>query len=277
MTSTVDVAINGVLCTESVHGLVANHAVPGLERFDPATGTYARLIMDGSVIVVQIGSERVTVTADASVINTATERVSAWLDLTTDTSVFEQAWIDDPILGPLVAARPGMRVVKQWDPYEAMITTVLGQQVSLAAGRLFAGRLVAAYGIPGPDGLALFPTAERLAAVDVEELRATVGLTGARSRTIHAVARAWAEGLRLDGDPETVRRRLLALSGIGPWTVDQLSVRVLGDPDAFSAGDLVLRRALGGVSAAEAEQIAERWRPWRAYALLHLWTEAAYR
>ncbi|MEA5456348.1 hypothetical protein SPF06_16560 [Sinomonas sp. JGH33] len=156
------------------------------------------------------------------------------------------------------------------DRFQTAVTTVLGQQVSLAAGRTFSGRLVAAYGTEGPGGLRCFPGPAALADAHPEELRATVGLTSARARTVSALASLWAGSA---GTPS--REELLTVAGIGRWTVDYLAVRY-GDRDAFTPGDLVLRRALGGVSAREAEKRSEAWRPYRAYALMHLWTEAAY-
>jgi 3-methyladenine DNA glycosylase/8-oxoguanine DNA glycosylase len=142
--------------------------------------------------------------------------------------------------------------------------------VSLAAGRTFAGRLVEAFGNPGPDGFVSFPRPAILAAADPEELRSAVGLTSARARTVLALSRAWH-----DSDGQVCWSELLRIPGIGPWTVDYLAVR-FGDRDAFTPGDLVLRRALGGIPAREAEALSEAWRPYRAYALVHLWTEAVY-
>lgn len=94
---------------------------------------------------------------------------------------------------------------------------------------------------------------------------------------MRAVARAWQAGFTLAGQPpEQARRRLLELPGIGPWTADYLTVRALRDPDTFAAGDLVVRRALGNVTAAQARTLSARWSPWRSYALFHLWAASAY-
>ena len=196
------------------------------------------------------------------------------------------------MLAPLVAARPGLRVVGSTDGWETAVTTVLGQQVSVAAARTFAGRLVALLGPPADPSLAgtddgagdpdgrprTFPSPQAVAAVDPARLASAIGLTGARARTVRALAEAAADGLALgpDADPATVRAELLALPGIGPWTVDYLALRALGDRDACPSSDLVLRRALGGITAREVEAVSQRWRPWRAYAVTHLWTEAAY-
>ena len=122
---------------------------------------------------------------------------------------------------------------------------MLGQQVSVAAARTFAGRLVAAYGMIGPGRLMMFPRPDVLRDADPEELRAVVGLTGARARTVQAVAAAFADRATLR---PLSRSELVALPGIGPWTADYLAV-TSGDRDAFTPGDLVLRRALGGVDA----------------------------
>jgi 3-methyladenine DNA glycosylase/8-oxoguanine DNA glycosylase len=171
-----------------------------------------------------------------------------------------------------------LRVIGYPDGFEAAVTTVLGQQVSVAACRTFAGRLVKRFGKPGPGGLTIFPTAESIAASTPAELQSIVGLTGARSRSLHALAEACAGGLMIGRNSDSVelRRDLIALPGIGPWSVDYLAVRALGDRDAFVSSDLVLRRALGKISAREAEVLSRAWSPVRAYALFHLWTQAAY-
>ena len=202
-------------------------------------------------------------------------KVRHWLDLDVDLETVNASLSRDPVLEALVRKRPGLRVMRYPEPFEAAVLTVIGQQISLAAGRTFAGRLLAAYGTPTPYGLTAFPTAEELAAVAPEDLQRSVGLTGARSATVHTLASAVAEGLEIDpdGDHAQIRKDLLALRGIGPWTADYLGVRVLGDPDAFPPGDLVLRRALGGIPTTEAASRAEAWRPYRAYALFHLWSE----
>ncbi len=259
---------------------IGAHAVPGGELTDAAGLTHTRLVRCGDEpVAIRIGFRpdriRLEVSA-AAALPEATRLVRRWLDLDTDLTQVEAALWADPLLKPLVRARPGLRVVGYPDPFEAAVLTVVGQQISLPAGRTFAGRLLSAYGTPGPGGMLAFPTADRLAAVNPLDLQRAVGLTGARSQTVHSLAAACADGLVLDpdGDHAEIRHRLLGLRGIGPWTVDYLAVRVLGDRDAFPAGDLVLRRALGGVSTAAAARVALRWRPYRAYALFHLWSSA---
>ena len=261
---------------------LAAHAVPGLEFVeDTAAGAaLTRLLSspDGPVLAtVEFGSaEGVAVrfdggapAGDASCLGL----VRRWLDLEADTSAVDGFLAGFPRLAPLVARHPGLRIPGSVDPFETAVLTVLGQQVSLAAARTFGARLVSAYGSLGPGGFRLFPSPTALAEVPPEELQAAVRITGARSRTIHALAAAVANGLDVGNGP---RAALLALPGIGPWTADYLSVRAGGDRDAFVPGDLILRRALGVTTAREAEVLAEPWRPWRAYALFHLWTSHAY-
>jgi AraC family transcriptional regulator, regulatory protein of adaptative response / DNA-3-methyladenine glycosylase II len=202
-------------------------------------------------------------------------------DLDADSSAVNDVLTADPLLAPLVAARPGLRVPGAYDGFELAVRAVLGQQVSVAAASTLAGRLAARCGVPvtpattgGPTRL--FPTAAQVAEADLSGL----GLTGQRQRTLHALAAAAAAGdLDLDGgaDPAETAERLLAVPGIGPWTVGYVAMRALGDPDAFPVTDLGLRHAfdaLGG-DASDRGPLAERaeaWRPWRAYAAMHLWT-----
>jgi 3-methyladenine DNA glycosylase/8-oxoguanine DNA glycosylase len=264
--------------------LLAAHAVPGAEVVDTSTFSVTRLLRVPSgyaAVTASLGVDSVTATvvgAERTDLASVESAVRFWLDLDRDPASIVAAFGSDPLLGAMVAARPGLRVVGHLDGYEAAITTVLGQQVSLASARTFAGRLVAAYGRPGPAGLIAFPSAECLAGIPADELRRTVGLTGARTATVLAVARACADGLvlRPGVDLAATRAALLALPGVGPWTADYLAVRALGDRDAYPAGDLVLRRALGVRTAREAETLAIAWHPLRAYALFHIWTAAVF-
>lgn len=272
----------GGLASGAMLASLAAHTVPGAERTDLASHTHERLVHtpDGPVAVsLRLDPEGVDLfvrgpSASSAAVAAA---VRAWLDLDRDLAIVQAALGTDPALRPLVEARPTLRVVGTTDSFQTAVTTVLGQQVSLAAGRTFAGRMVAAYGEAGPSGLLQFPTPAALAAARAEELRAAVGLTAARARTILAVAAVFAEHNHRRGDAALGLRReeLLALPGVGPWTADYLEVRT-GNPDAFAAGDLVLRRALGGITEPEASRRAEHWRPFRAYALVHLWTATAY-
>ncbi|NII49966.1 DNA-3-methyladenine glycosylase 2 [Frigoribacterium endophyticum] len=285
-------AVDGDYDPAHAVGLLAAHSVPGAELTDVAASTHSRVVdlggagVDGAArlgrLDVHFGPDVVevdVVPADGVDLGPADlDRAAAltrrWLDLDGDTGAVQAALGADPVLGPLVRARPGIRVTGSPDGFETAVMTVLGQQVSLAAARTFTGRLVAAHGVDVPGtGLRRFPRAEALAAVDVDELRAAVGVTNARARTLSALATVVADGLVVspDVDLADARRRLLAVPGIGPWTVEYLAVRALGDRDAWPAGDLVLRRVLGGATTKEAEAASAPWSPFRAYALFHLW------
>lgn len=261
---------------------LAAHSIPGAERTDLAAGTHDRLIhtVHGAVAV-SVGLDHagaeVSLHGPPAAAGAALEAIRRWLDLDTDVAQVEASLGADPLLEPLLKARPALRVVGTTDAFQTAVTTVLGQQVSLAAGRTFAGRLVQAYGRPGPRGLRHFPGPACLADADAEELRSAVGLTASRARTVLAVARAFADH-GVSADPALLpltRDELLALPGVGPWTADYLEVRT-GRRDAFAPGDLVLRRSLGGITAHEAAARAQAWSPFRAYALVHLWTASAY-
>ncbi|KQR16771.1 DNA-3-methyladenine glycosylase [Cellulomonas sp. Leaf334] len=251
------------------------HAVPGVETV--GTGTVTRVVLLGdepALVEATLGADRVALRSSVGSEADLAALGASWFGLGDDLDAVLDAFGDDDVLGPLVRTRPRLRILGHPDGFEAAVTTVLGQQVSLAAARTFGGRLAAAYGEPGPGGLTVYPTPERLAGVDPVELQGVVRITHSRARTLHALARACADGLHLSA-PDA-REHLLALPGIGPWTADYLALRVLGDRDAMPVGDLVLRRALGVASATDVTRLAERWRPLRAYAAVHLWTSTAY-
>lgn len=277
----------GLEAAALVAGLAA-HTVPGAERTDTAGLTHERLVPTaGGRVAARVAFDSGGVdlgvgTEDPATASDVAQAIRRWLDLSADLGPVREALGRDPDVGPCIEARPGLRVVGTTGAFQTAVTTVLGQQVSLAAARTFAGRLVAAFGEPGPSGLTAFPTAGVLAGLDTEQLRSAVGLTAARARTVGAlaaaVATADASGHHRAGGTHALplsRAELLAVPGIGPWTADYLGLRY-GDRDAFAPGDLVVRRALGGVSAREAAERAEAWRPFRAYAITHLWTASAY-
>ncbi|MBI4952251.1 MAG: helix-turn-helix domain-containing protein [Myxococcales bacterium] len=221
----------------------------------------------------------VTVGAElAPVLMGVVARVRRMFDLDADPSAVAAHLARDPLLGARVRRVPGLRVPGAFDPFEMALRAVLGQQVSVAGATTLAGRLVTRFGAPldtgRPELARTFPSAATLAAVPVEEL-AALGLPASRARTLAAVARACAAGQLPLEDPsahEAWTRALAAIPGIGPWTTAYLALR-LGVPDAFPETDLGLRRALG--SDADAVRSASaRWRPWRAYAAVHLWRDA---
>ncbi len=173
----------------------------------------------------------------------------------------------DPLLRPLVRARPGLRVPGAFDGYEVAVRALLGQQVSVAAATTLAGRLVAKCG-------GALPAADVLAAMRVDDV-ASIGLPKKRAAALITLADAIARRavvLEPGVDPEATLAALQDLPGIGPWTAHYLGMRALGWPDALPAGDLVLRQRLDLPNARAVEARAERWRPWRAYAAMHLWT-----
>lgn len=264
---------------------LAAHAVPGLEIAHPGA-VHTRVVRaprGPAVVRVGLDDGPGTVSCDVRAAHPGdvphvVGAVRRWLDLDADPAEVAVALGADPVLAPLLAARPGLRILGSVDSFETAALAILGQQVSLAAARTFAGRLVATFGAPAPEGMTAFPEPADLAAAGPDAIRAAVGVTGARSRSLHGFAEAAAGGLDLGpgADRVATRSALLALAGIGPWTADYVAMRALGDRDAFPSGDLVLRRALGGVTARGAVEMAEAWRPWRAYAAIHLWTREVF-
>ena len=189
---------------------------------------------------------------------------------------------DDPLLALGVARHPGLRLPGAVDGAELAVRAVIGQQVSVAGARRLLARLVGLAGRPlaVPDGelTHVFPGPEELAACSPEALP----LPATRRRALLAVAQALATGdVSLDpgADPVETSHRLEALPGIGPWTTSYIAMRAMGDPDAFLPSDLGVRRALRRLGGPEEPgalaRRAERWRPWRAYAVMHLWTSLA--
>jgi len=172
-----------------------------------------------------------------------------------------------------VRERPGLRIPGAWDPFEAIVRAVVGQQISVAAATTLCTRLVERFGQPlqGLPGLTrAFPTPEALASADLS----IVGLTRPRARNLSAVAARIAREpalLQPGRSLEEVTDRLCALPGIGPWTAQYVAMRGFHEPDAFPATDLGLLRAMEGSSASD----IQRARPFRAYAALHLWSKAA--
>jgi AraC family transcriptional regulator of adaptative response / DNA-3-methyladenine glycosylase II len=185
----------------------------------------------------------------------------------------------DPVMGPLLRTRPGVRTPGTWDPFETGVRAIIGQQVSVGGAGTLTSRIVARHGTPVPGLQAFglthtFPSPSTLATADL----GCLGLTSSRIVAINAFARAVADGsVRLDRGwrlgqfVESVTR----LPGLGPWTAQYLALR-LGEPDAFPASDLGIRRSLANavgrpIAAREAETLACDWQPWRAHAAIHLW------
>lgn len=259
---------------EALLAFFARRAVPGLEEV--VGDEYRRRVRLGGkrgLVAVRRRPGRAALELEVApslvpVLMPLVARVRRLFDLDAEPAEIDAHLGRDRRLAPLVARRPGLRVPGAFEPDELAIRAVLGQQVSVAAARTYAGRLVELFGA--------FPRANELARASEPSL-VGIGLTRARARTLVALARALSSGrvgLGPGADPDRTREALLEIPGVGPWTADYIALRAIGFPDAFPAGDLGLRNALGGVSTEHCAKLAERWRPWRAYAAIHLWTNA---
>jgi len=215
---------------------------------------------------------RVTVSASlAKVLPPVLSRTKALMDLSCHPEEIAQA------LGAIAKRHPGLRVPGAFDGFEVAVRAILGQQVSVTAARTVAGRFAAAFGDPIETPFAelatVFPTAQQI--VDLPHGRiARLGMPGARARTIVALARAVANGelvLMPNADVEATLDRLRALPGVGEWTAQYIAMRALAWPDAFPHTDLGVMKALAETDARRVLAAGEAWRPWRAYAVMHLW------
>ncbi|QZY51908.1 DNA-3-methyladenine glycosylase family protein [Leucobacter tenebrionis] len=286
--SQIRIDADGPFDHDAALGTLAAHAVDGLHRVDLGAAGLTRWIDvhgDAHRVVVRLDADGATIataTHDTGVNAEIASLVRHWFDLDTDLAPVNARLGVDSVFTEQVASRPGIRITRFHAPFEAVILTVLGQQVSLAAGRRFAARLVAAYGTPAygthptagdqNSGLRCFPSPAILAATPVEELRAAVGLTGARARTVHEVAVLFSEAD--DSAALPARADLRRVRGIGPWTLDYLAIRAGGDPDAFPLTDAVLRRTLAVSGPGADAARVESWSPYRSYAASRLWARS---
>jgi AraC family transcriptional regulator of adaptative response / DNA-3-methyladenine glycosylase II len=260
-------------------------AIPGVEWVEG--DRYRRTVqIEGSVGVIELrfieGKQHLllSVPPDLSrAIMQISERVRSLFDLRADPLTIADHLKQDEGMANLIQDYPGLRVPGAWDGFELAARAILGQQVNLKAANTLTGRLVKTYGDPlqtaGDDELAyLFPRPERLAEASLSD----IGLMPNRAEAIRALARAVRDGelvfTTAIGLEEAIER-LTALPGLGSWTAHYIAMRVLGEPDAFPAADLALRRAAETKGAmlteAQLQQRAEVWRPWRAYAAMYLW------
>ena len=270
----------------TLHAFLATRAMPGVERITDRS--YARTIRvnetNGWMEIRQIKAadalELRVHGLDPSALFGVVSRVRQMFDLSADPADVRTVLRSDALLAPMLRARPGLRVSGAWDPFELAVRAVLGQQISVTAARTFAARLVTAYGQPvtAAEGLThLFPEPAQLATADLTGL----GVTRSRASTIRALAVAVRDGdIRFDTSTtnEELRTSLLGIHGIGAWTAEYIAMRGLGDPDAFPTEDLILRRMAGNgrmLTASALRQRSEVWRPWRAYAVMHLWRAAS--
>lgn len=201
-------------------------------------------------------------------------RVRRMFDLDAEPMAITDTLGCDPLLGPILTRYRGLRVPGSWDPYEIAVRAILGQQVSVAAARTLANRIVAQYGEelaepPETGPTSLFPASGTLAEAALEKL----GVTGPRAKAIRYLSRQVADG-GLDFEAPDLAEQLIAFPGIGDWTAQYICLRSGSDPDAFPASDLGLLRGAdesGKMTPPRLRRLAEAWRPWRAYAAICLW------
>jgi AraC family transcriptional regulator of adaptative response / DNA-3-methyladenine glycosylase II len=256
------------------------HAVPGLEEWDGRTFSRVLDLPHGPAVVrlsPAPGSGAAVLArlrlAELRDLGPAVTRVRRMLDLDADPVAVDDVLGADPALAALVATAPGRRVPAAPDAAELAVRAVLGQQVSIAGARTLTRRMLLAAGMPLAEPVGslthAFPRPEALADADL----ASIGLTGARQRSVGALATALAGGsvcLDPGADREDAERALREVPGVGPWTAALIALRGLGDPDVWLPGDLALRRSLATLGSSDADA-ATRWRPWRSYAVMHLW------
>jgi AraC family transcriptional regulator of adaptative response / DNA-3-methyladenine glycosylase II len=287
-TVTLALAYGGAYDWPAMSAWLGARAVGGVETVG-ADGRYTRSIRHGN----EIGTISIAPAGDAPHLlatirfpNVAAllgivDRIKRIFDLDADLVTINEHLGADPLLGPIVAMRPGLRVPGAWDGYELAVRAVLGQQISVDAASSLAARLVRRFGEPlapelcAPGVDLVFPRPERLSEADI----ASLGMPGARAEAIRAVARAAANDPQFFAPSHDLAgsiERLCRLRGIGEWTAHYIAMRALREPDAFPAADIGLMRAIAldrGVrpSARALEALSQAWRPWRAYAALHLW------
>jgi AraC family transcriptional regulator of adaptative response / DNA-3-methyladenine glycosylase II len=262
-------------------------AIPGVEAV--SGNVYRRSIAiggdSGVISVTPAEKNRVNVSVrfpNMAALPQIIARVRRVFDLAADPDTIGAHLALDPVLAPLVSARPGLRVPGAWDGFELAVRAIFGQQITVPAATKLLGRLVAAHGAPLPatmkdsEGLShLFPLASRVAKADI----AALGMPNARAMSVKSLAQA------ISADPAIFSRgasleeaiaKLRSLPGIGEWTAQYIAMRELREPDAFPAADIGLLRAMAAADGSRPSPMellsrAERWRPWRAYAALHLW------
>ena len=272
---------------QAMQAFLTARAIPGVEAV--RDGRYARTLSVGEargVVMIEPGD------GDYLKVTLRFPKVEAWpsviarvrrvFDLAADPAVIEAHLSEDPDLAPLVAARPGLRAPGAWDGFELAVRAVLGQQITVQAARVLAGKITCEHGARLEDEAAnaldlthFFPEPAALALADVE----TLAMPRARGRALVGLAAAAAADPELFGMRRSLDEAvaaLRALPGIGEWTAQDIAMRALREPDAFPSADIGLMRALespDGVRPTAVELLAraERWRPWRAYAASHLW------
>ncbi len=279
-TLTLDLVARGSFDPADNFAFLASRAMAGVEI--ATADCYTRTLKIGAHagwIAIRPGARGIALTLShdlSPALRPLVAAVRGAFDLDCDVAAIDAALGADAALN--IAREAGVRIPGGLDPFEMAVRAVLGQQVTVGAGRKLAQKLVDGYGAPivtGVDGLdRLFPTPAQIAAADPADI-AKLGMPLSRAQTVQRVGAAVAEGrVQLArGAVAAGRAGLLSIQGIGPWTVEYVALRGLGDPDAFPAGDSAIRGALG--LKARVEEHAEQWRPWRAYAAVRLWRRHA--
>lgn len=274
---------------ESMLRFLQARGIPGLEIVD--NGTYARTVeIDGRIGSVEVSHsprhQSLSVTIrfpEVKALPAIVSRVRRLFDLGADIETIDGHLSRDPLLAPLVAERPGLRAPGGWDGFELAVRAILGQQITVVAARRLADQLVSRHGKPVPAAYAIhpalthvFPTAANLARAKSIGL----GMPAARERSLKALAEAVSADPNLfwpHGTIDTAIERLRTIRGVGEWTAHYIALRAMREMDAFPSTDVGLLRGIAGIDAAcstsaRLEARAESWRPWRAYAAQHLWT-----
>jgi AraC family transcriptional regulator of adaptative response / DNA-3-methyladenine glycosylase II len=257
-------------------------AIPGVEMAD--TTHYRRTVSIDDAqgwIAVSLGKKANALDVEISpslapVIGAVIARVKRLFDLGAVPDAVDALLSQDPLLATVVQRIPGLRVAGAFDGYELAVRAILGQQVSVKGATTLAGRWAKAFGAPiatpYPELNRLAPTAQRMVTVTADEI-AALGIVGARARCLSLLAAAVLERkvvLTFAPNVEEQIDALLRLPGIGPWTAQYIAMRALHWPDAFPSGDLMLLRA-ANANQKKLQELAEAWRPWRAYATHYLW------
>jgi AraC family transcriptional regulator of adaptative response / DNA-3-methyladenine glycosylase II len=246
-------------------GFLAARAVPGVEQIEPSC--YRRAISvgknTGSIAVSPVpGAHALALEVrfpDPHALLVIVERVKRMFDVAADPAIIAAQLSRDRLLRRACVAHEGIRVPGAWDPFEVAVRAILGQQVSVRAATTLAARVATRWGV-SPASLAEAP---------IEE----AGIIRSRANTIRTLAREVRDG-RITFDGPAAVEQLRSIPGIGDWTAQYVAIRALNEPDAFPSSDLVLRRMAGDCSTRELQAHSERWRPWRAYAVMLLWQSA---
>lgn len=261
-------------------GFFRTHHLPGIEavagngfervfRMGKKVGWWRAEAVEGKHVV------KLSVVGDASVLFAVSQRVRQMFDLDSDPLLVANAFQAEPVLDRVWKRYPGLRLARGWDPFETAVRTILGQLVSVSRGQELARQLIEGYGekvrhpVTG-EAAWVFPSATVLAGASLDG----VGTTGQRKRTIREFARRVASGemeLNVPREAEEMKGALLSIPGIGPWSAEYISLRALGDTDAFPGKDLILARAV----EKHPEMRLETVRPWRSYAAVYLWRHYA--